>query len=154
MSTRGWTAYKPEGDDYIPVGRWGKDHWSTFAYLETVTVDKQGIVDNRRMRTHPRIHRELVGITFGHIQDGSSYPTMLKDGTSQERHDDWSCLEDMVAAGFIQAEFHTRRHGELFGRDEARVRLTDLGRAMAALLREHKADGGSFNSFNPTGVLP
>jgi hypothetical protein len=146
-----WIAYEPEGEDYVPVKRWGKDHWSTFAYLETRAVDADGLIDNRKMRCNLRLHRPFAantpGASVGSPVDGSRYPTRLKDG-ELPNHDDWSCLEDMVAAGLITAEFR-EKHGPAFGSGEARIRLTDEGRIVAAKLRGHKAAGGSFASFGP-----
>lgn len=142
-----WIPYEPEGNDYIPVERWGKDHWSTFAYLETRAVDQKGVIDNRRMRCNLRLHREFAfNVGFGAI-DGSAYPTRLRDGQA-EPHDDWSCLEDMVAAGLVHAEFH-RSASKAFGGGEARVTLTPEGLQVAAALRAHKANGGSFGDFAP-----
>ena len=139
-----WTEYKPEGE-YISIDRWGKDHWSTLAYLETCAVDNRGLIDNRRMRTHPRLHRELVGITFGEIQDGSQYPTRLREG-ELEKHDDWSCLEDMVANKLCRA-FFREKYDRPFGGNESRVEFTELGLKVAAELRAYKASGGKFSDF-------
>src|SRR5688572_21590317 len=96
-----WDKYEFEGEG-VPVKDWGQDHWSTFAYLETRAVDAKGVIDNRRMRCNPRLHRHLANMGMGSIIDGSKYPTRLKVGTI-DKHDDWSCLEDMVAAGFLKA---------------------------------------------------
>lgn len=143
-----WEEYQAEGDDYIPMDRWGKDHWSTFAYLETLTVDHRGVIENSRMRCNARLHRELVAMPFMD-HDGAKYPTILKDGEI-DRHDDWSCLEDMVSAGLIRAFYRVARHGVVFGGNEAKVELTPLGQKVAAELRVHKAGGGAFGSFNPS----
>lgn len=140
--------YKAEGDGYIPIERWGKDHWSTLGYLETRAVDHKGKIINRNMRCHPRLHREFIGISFGpEIQDGSAYPTRLKDGVA-ENHDDWSCVEDMVAAGLIRAYFRVVSDAA-FGGSEARIVFTELGLKYAAELRTHKARGGAFGTFSP-----
>ena len=72
--------------EHIPMSKWGKDHWSTFAYLETLAVDggKGGwaIPEKARMRTNKKRHPHLLGST-GFSSDalnGSKYPTRLKDG--------------------------------------------------------------------------
>jgi hypothetical protein len=145
----GWETYEATGGGYIPMERWGKDHWSTFAYLETCAVDQKGIVDNRRMRCHARVHREFCAqATFG-MQDGSKYPTRLKDG-ELEKHDDWSCFEDMVAAGLVRAQWRVKRSGEFFDCNEAKVELTPFGQQIAAQLRQYKAGGGNYHDFVPT----
>jgi hypothetical protein len=136
-----WEPYVPGSVDlYIPVSEWGSDHWSTFAYLETRVVDDRGLVDNRRMRCNSRLHRD-----FMHMADGKNYPTRLKGGKTIERHDDWSCLEDMVSAGLVRAWYDTT--GEPFGGGKARVELTELGSQVAGQLREHKASGGKWGEF-------
>lgn len=147
-----WEEYKVAGDDYIPIELWGKDHWSTLAYLEACAVDCHGLVDNRRMRCNPRLHREFAYVNpFGRVVDGSRYPTRTKAGDVQP-HDDWSCLEDLVAAGLVRAYWRLRYPERSFGGAQTKVELTDLGLTIVAALRAHKARGGSFAGFN--AVLP
>jgi len=154
MNNRDWVEYQADGNGYIPVEKWGKDHWSTFAYLETVTVDKGNIVGNRQMRTNPRLHRELVGISpaSGLPIDGS-YPTRLKGGEQAENHDDWSCIEDMVNAGIVVASFRVKDGRTLIGNSECRVRLTSEGEVIAHQLRDFKRNGGNFADFQPTNTM-
>lgn len=144
-----WEKYEPgDPSSYIPVEEWGQDHWATFAYLETVAVDKKGIVDNRKMRCNPRLHRELANLgALGDIIDGSKYPTRLKAGQQAEKHDDWSCLEDMIAAGLIESWYRVKRRREVFGGNEAKVKLTPLGQEIAGKLRAHRANGGKWSEF-------
>lgn len=149
-----WVLYvADEPADYIPVSEWSKDHWSTLVYLETVAVDNGGIVDNRRMRCNPRLHRELANLSFGRhggpLIDGSKYPTRLRDGKTVDKHDDWSCLEDMVAAELVQAWLREERIGEVFGGSQAKVELTNQGHELVAQLRKHKAGGGNYATFEP-----
>jgi len=128
---------------YIPMQQWGKDHWSTFAYLETRVVDYKGVVDNRRMRCNPRLHRAFAhSASFG----SKEYPTRLSGGVEEHNHDDWSCVEDMAAAGMIVLEWDSAP-SEPFGRGKAKVSLTPLGQDIASLLREHKGKGGTFGNF-------
>lgn len=143
-----WTTYEPDGR-YIPMDQWGKDHWATFAYLETRIVDHGGMVDNARMRCHARLHRPFAEDRGFGIMDGSQHATRLKEG-KQLDHDDWSCLEDMVAAGLIVAEFRVKKQDLMVGHCEAHVQLTAEGERLAPQLRRHKAAGGDFGSFTPT----
>lgn len=127
----------------IAIDRWGRDHWSTFAYIETCAVDNGGEQDVRRMRTDISLHpnmgpREPVG--EARPVDGSQYPTRLCDGASVAPHDDWSCLDDAEVAGLIE-NIGTGTH--------RRYRLTDRGLRVASMLRAHKTRGGSFASFRP-----
>jgi hypothetical protein len=143
-----WEPYTAGNDDHIPIEQWGKDHWSTFAYIETRTVDGKGLVDNQRMRCNPRLHRELANISpFSRVVDGSGSPTRLKNGEEQYCHDDWSCVEDMVKAGLVTAEFRIKYFDRVFGGNIVRVKLTEKGLEVAAALRAHKANGGNFSNF-------
>jgi hypothetical protein len=126
-----WIQYEPESDDATPIQLWGQDHWSTFAYLETRIVDHDGVVDNRKMRCAPRLHREFAHFMYeGELADGSKYPTRLKSGEI-ENHDDWSCLEDMVVLGLIKAFWHVKYPDRAFGNSEAQVELTAKGKIAA-----------------------
>lgn len=144
-----WEEYlSGNSNSYVPVSKWGKDHWSTFAYLETRAVDHKGIVDNSRMRCNVRLHKEFAFENFGNVVSGDKYPTRLKQG-ELEKHDDWSCLEDMVATGLLRAFTRVKFHGQIFGNSEARVELTELGQIYAEQLRRHKMNGGAFATFEP-----
>jgi hypothetical protein len=136
-------------DTHIPIEKWGKDHWSTFAYIETRAVDHHGYLDNRQMQ--PR---------------NTHYPCRLK-GYDPEKpetfvvgHGDWGCLEDMVAEGLVApgpealpqsatgripwSDVTTKRPAHT-----NQVRLTEKGIAIAGQLRGHKARGGNFATFEP-----
>ncbi len=140
-----WIDYEPEGADYVPVAQWGKDHWCTFAYLETCCVDRRGIIDNARMRCNARLHRNMVDSS--QVRNATDYPTILKGGETKGRHDDWSCVEDMARAGLITLRYRRLRPAAIFGNTEASVTLTDLGYRVAAGLRRSKSEGGSFATF-------
>lgn len=121
---------------------WGKDHWSTLGYLECRAVDNKGFIKNDHMRCNPRIHRE-----FAHAGSfmGKSSPTRLKNG-EMEQHDDWSCVEDMVAGGLI-VMYWKPISDEPFGCNVARVLFTDKGLTVVQSLRRHKMAGGTFSNF-------
>lgn len=141
--------YVPEGDGYIPIEQWGQDHWSTLAYLETCAVDRRGAVDNNRMRCNPRLHRQFMPTAPGaQSGDPDQYPTRLRGGAIQSKHDDWSCLEDMVAARVLEA-YYTPSTAAPFGGSRARVVLTDTGQQLAGALRRHRSGGGNYSGFIP-----
>ena len=84
--------YESEGNlfgewEVVPPTDWGKDHWSTLAFLETAAVDNKGLVQNAHMRAHPRLHPK-----YAHTGSTGEYPTRLKDGFELKDHDDWSCM--------------------------------------------------------------
>lgn len=118
----------------IPMARFGKDHWSTFAYLESRCVDHQGVLDARRMRCDPDRHPQ-----FAHSGVGTKYPTRTKKG-DVKNHDDWDCLDDCEVLGLIK-NTGTNLHPV--------YKLTALGSQIAGQLRKHKSDGGNFHSFAP-----
>lgn len=118
----------------IPPALWGRDHWSTFGYIETRIVDHGGVPYRTHMRCDARIH-PMFDHGAGHAA------TRLADGSVDRPHDDWSCLDDAEAAGLVAN----------VGTGIRRVyKLTDTGRKVAALLREHKGAGGSFSTFRWT----
>lgn len=160
-----------EPSQAISIDRWGKDHWSTLAYVETCVVDRKGVIDNRKMRCHPRLqgrhvlyHREVVGIMpfpgASQIHDGSKYPTRLKGGETVEHHDDWSCLEDMMDArlvAIIKIRRSPKRRSvdyDYFGGSEVVVKLTEAGYRVAGELRKHLAETNRASTFAPVVVIP
>ncbi len=83
----------------VPIEQWGRDHWSTFAYAMACVTTKAGRLDHRRMRCHPELHPGLVHLPPG--LSGAFPGTRLKEGKTLPRHDDWDCLDDIVAAGLL-----------------------------------------------------
>jgi len=132
----------------IPIEQWGKDHWSTLAYIETCIVDQQvvadiGGLDKRKMRCNPKTHPH-----WAHLPDWShDNGTRLKGYKSKEEtpdlllptHDDWDCVEDMEAENLVM----------ICSVANCWVSLTNEGRDIASQLREHKSKGGNFSDFEP-----
>lgn len=136
--------FKPCEMEHIPMSRWGKDHWSTLAYLETLAVDHTGLAKpvNARMRTNEKRHPHLVEGSLGMMgigagMGGSKYPTRLKDG-EVKGHDDWDCVDDATEEGLIE-DVGT-------GLNRA-YKFTKLGKEVMAKLRQFKMDGGNFADF-------
>lgn len=133
----------------IAIKDFGKDHWSTFAYIETCCVDSRGIPNRERMHCDPTIHPGLTNSANVMFQDQPGAPTRLsgyflpngnKDpGRAVSAHDDWSCAEDLEAAGLI--EWNGTGINPVF-------KMTAHGLAVAARLRAHKAGGGHFATFD------
>jgi len=114
----------------------GKDHWSTFGYIETRCVDHGGSPQRESMRCHANRHPMLVGRNG----DGSAHPTRLKGDKTLTHHDDWDCVDDLAREGLLE---------NLGSAVNPRYRLTPRGRAIAAQLRAHKEAGGNFGAFTP-----
>lgn len=145
--------------DKISVAKFGKDHWSLLAYVEHTCVNGtggQGELDRSKMRCNSKRHPELAGNFSSLLSDGGwklSYSTRLagyfdfaersdpeKAILSQVQvrdHEDWDCLEDLGAAGYV----------DVLSRINGRMQMTDAGLAVSAELRAFKAKGGQFAGF-------
>lgn len=92
--------------DRTPPSEWGKDHWSTYAYIAYCVTNRGGQPELSRMRCDPEVH---PGLTWARLWPGSDRPcspTRLKraaDGSPRYAwsHDDWSCVEDFESAGLL-----------------------------------------------------
>jgi hypothetical protein len=135
-------------DAHVPIELFGKDHWSTLAYIETHIVDHHEfrIKGDPRMRTCRRCWRiaqsapakeKLSGRV--RIDGDNSYPTRLADGRFADRHCDWDCVQDLIVAGILA----TRGEPDL----GKKVTITKRGFVVTAALRQHKANGGNFATF-------
>jgi len=119
----------------IAMSQWGKDHWSTLAYIECRCVDHGGVPDRRHMRANPELHPQ-----FAHIAWEDDIPTRRKGGKLKHNHDDWSCVDDMVAEGLVR--WLGTGMNPVF-------KLTERGLAVCTAIRKHKASGGNFAGFIP-----
>lgn len=127
----------------VPIERWGGDHWSTFAYIETRIVDHDGYLDMRQMR-----------------EDGQAYPSRLKDA-QLVGHDDMDCAMDAVEIGLLEPAGKMAGSTRITQRDGRgdikalthRFALTQKGKVVAAKLRAHKGNGGNWRDFEPGPVL-
>lgn len=142
-------------DELIAPERWGKDHWSTLAYIETRLVDHgpYTVGIDPRMKTnrrHLRIFADARAFAYtgarsyfnnrGQPAMRPEHATTLRDGTQVPGHDDWMCLQDLLAAGLLKVWGNEIQPGR-------KVRLSPLGLDVAARLRAHKASGGNFGGF-------
>lgn len=136
----------------VAVSMFGKDHWSMFAYLETCCVDGKagwGRLAPSRMRTNGQKRPELAENVPWRAKFGTRLQSFFElvgredpelaaaAGLQLLDHDDWDCLADLEAAGFVVVAPGER----------GQARLTELGFAVAAEVRKHKASGHQFSSF-------
>ena len=106
----------------VPRSKFGKDHWSTLAYVETRAVDHGGVIDPRHMRDKTtRLWRP-------------EYATILFDGKKQAGHDDWDCVKDLEAAFLLRQA-------------DGKLSLTRDGWKVVSELRQFRAEGGSWAKF-------
>lgn len=138
-------AIRTTANGPVPMEHWGKDHWSTLAFAECRAVDYDGKLDEVRMRTDPAVHPVIAEARAAKYGDfiNRAHPTVLKGGERLDGHDDWSCVEDMEAAGLV-----------VTGSGGTVVWLTDTGWRIAHELRRWKATGGNFAAFQPSRPQP
>jgi hypothetical protein len=140
----------PEGE-HVPMNLWGRDHWSTLAYIETKLVNHgETVVEfDPRMRQKRRHFRLLLQALPGHRKPGAivqgqameaQHGSRLSDGSYLPWHDDWDCVTDMIEEGLFEND---GGDGELIGYP---LKLTELGYAATAAIRKHKAEGGNFSN--------
>lgn len=130
---------------HIPIDKWGRDHWSTLLYIESICVDGDGVPVAERMRQWAgRPCRGKLRHAAGPMP--STHPTRLKDGTEIHDHDDFNCAADIEAAGLIR--WGGTGMLPLFS-------LTPLGWKVASALRRHMAESRprTTDTFDPTPFL-
>lgn len=152
----------------ITLNLWGKDHYSTLAYLESRAVDQGGVIQNAHMRTSLKRHPLFIARGgLGAPTDGGNYPTCYKGGEILE-HDDWDCLDDMVQAGLLSVKpadaalwevpvgsrGPIKHHGNIPTKAiKVTVKLTELGQQVAGELRAYKqgkASRSRYADFQPS----
>lgn len=133
--------------DVVPVSSWSKDHWSLLAYVETRVVDHNGKLNIQQLRCNPARHPlnqhnggwrlEYSSRLMGYFDAKLSAEESIAKNLQVSGHDDWDCLNDFEAAGYL----------EVISLVNGFVSLTEKGHEVAARLRVHKAAGGMFATF-------
>jgi hypothetical protein len=130
-------------NDFVPPELWGRDHYSTLAYVEARLVEGCYTVSfDPRMRQNRRHFRVLPGRKGQGVPMSPEHGSRLADGTYLPWHDDWCCVQDMLQAGLFEGDPDDWDAGMT-------LKLSDKGHAAAAALRKHKAEGGSFSNCGP-----
>ena len=120
----------------IEPHRWGKDHWSTFAYIETRCVDYRGRPNAQHIQTNHDRHPLM-----GNLYDGADYGIRLADCVLPgDEYDEWDCLDDLETYGLID-NVGTGLHRQ--------YEMTATGKLIAGQLRAHKADQKNYVTFQP-----
>lgn len=138
-------------DEYIDPSLFGRDHWSTLAYVESVMTDCAGfqLGNDPRMRANRRNYRvmnECARPKRAKNLSVTNHPMMPDDGSRLNNgqvvrgHDDWNCVEDFAALGFFDVDAASLDAG-------VTLKFSALGKTVAAALRQHKQDGGQFEQF-------
>lgn len=139
-------ALKKQG--YIPMTKWGKDHWSLLGYIGCRNVDHDCIMDGNHLRVNENRHVGIARHPGGGRWDPKAYGTRLhghfenkNDKTAyMPEHDDIDCAEDMEAEGLVVLGTTISLYAQ----------LTKKGQEIEAALRKHKQDGGNFADFLDT----
>ncbi len=117
--------------------KFGKDHWSCLAFLETQIIDRNFPIDIRRLRVNETKRPFRNGSPFGW---NDSYSTKIKGGHQIFGHDDIDVIDDLEDLGYIK---NNGTHINIY------PSLTKKGHRILSELREHKCNGGSFSNFEP-----
>jgi len=132
---------KYTSEEYIPVEVWGKDHWSTLAYIDALMVDHKGKFEMKgdaRMRSNRR-HFRLMPTPNG-VTMSPEHGSRLLDGSIVAGHDDWCCVQDFANAGLLNRTPEQLEPGVVF-------KLSTKGNELVERLRVHKKNGGTFSNF-------
>lgn len=140
----------------ITPEQFGKDHWALLAYVETTCVDGAngfGHLDRSKMRCNEHKHpafKSVIALASGwklsyssrlygffEFAERNDPEKAIEAGLQLRDHDDWDCLEDLAAAGYVK----------VLSLANAFIRMTDEGLRVTALLRAHKANGGQYAGF-------
>jgi hypothetical protein len=171
--------WRTTSDPAVEPDWFGRDHWSTFAYIETRIVDHRGTLNHAHMRCHGGRHPLMLAAKgdFLGVADGRQFATLLAAGEQLPDHDDYDCIDDLIAAGLLEVhmpKLADNADGDYFidaygkpacldddvihpdfvtGRTElelcafATFSLTERGKQVASDLRAHKGAGGNFATF-------
>lgn len=122
----------------VPPSHWGKDHYSTLAYVETRCVDSTdgiGIPKHVQIQTNHNRHPGMKN----HV-DGSEYGIRLKDGIELPGpdYDEWDCIQDFERYGLLE---------NIGTGTNPAYRMLPLGNELCGKLRAHKTQGGNWGDF-------
>ena len=134
----------------ISMLKFGRDHWSLLAYIESSCVNSQGgicTIEKNRMRCNPVKHpllssgiqwKDEYGTRLAQFDPSDGNEESFRKSTQISGHDDWDCLDDLESSGFI----------EILSLSNPTVKMTGKGLLVSSNLREFKAAGGSFSRFS------
>lgn len=144
-------------ENYIEPARWGRDHWSTLAYIDSRMTDfgepyLMGIDPKMRTkRRHLRVFAEANAFnsakartyyrTRGQTTIGQDDGSRLRDNTIVRNHDDFDCIQDFAAAGLLTVTPDKIEPGTA-------ISFSDKGREVMGALRLHKQAGGQWIDFS------
>jgi len=125
---------------HIEKEKFGKDHWSLLAYVETRCIDYKGVLALVHLRS---MNRALSGMEWKPEWGTRLSGFWNDDGTTNPdlklpEHDDFDCLDDLEEAGYIKS---------LGTGLNPAYKLTKEGVKVCSKLRQHKSAGKHFSQF-------
>jgi predicted transcriptional regulator len=132
----------------IEKERFGRDHWSTFAYLAHCATAREGEPDRNKMRTHPKNRHLMSQIQAMMTLSGVEWSkTRLAGGVEIDEHDDYDCMYDLIDAGLFLS---------VGSGAHPLVKLTDEGFRILKLVSDFLRAGvpgrtyGDFRPYDPS----
>ena len=138
--------------EFIPITMWGKDHWSTLAYIDSVIAEHSfyPITIDSHMRTKRETYDYFLmnkAKKFGFITQpyynflsSDAYGTKLNDGTTVMAHDDYSCIVDFAKEGLLNIDENSIITNK-------KIKFSDKGLTVMNCLHKHKVNGGTYSNF-------
>jgi hypothetical protein len=120
---------RAEKQSRLPLKSFGEDHWTLLAYIDVCCSGRTGRLEHRHLRSKPT--------------KKSNEPSLFKSSqpepeTGSLTYDDWDCLADLEAVGFV----------ELVSYATGLVHIFPGGLKAAAALRAHGERGESIKTFS------
>ena len=129
----------------IEMERWGRDHWSLLAYIESRCVNGIGGIgtpEHVRIQTNLNRHPGMANyspVTGGKI-DGSEWGIRLANGETLPGpdYDEWDCIDDLEIQGLIL---------NIGTGINPSYSMMPFGKVVASKYRAFRASGGHVNDF-------
>ena len=120
---------RSEKQSRVPLKSFGEDHWTLLAYIDVCCSGQAGRLEHRHLRSKPTIKSSELSLLKS---------IELEHETHSLKYDDWDCLADLEAVGFV----------ELVSYATGLVHIFPGGLKAAAALRAHGERGESIKTFS------
>jgi len=123
----------------LPLTAFGEEHWTLLAYIDICCSGQAGRLEHRHLRTSSSGKEEAAMVITTRREPTSKRKTRHNDPAPPlNGHDDWDCLADLEAVGFV----------ELVSYATGLVHIFPGGLKAAAALRAHGERGESIKTFS------
>lgn len=130
MVRRPESIKRPQKSNRLPLKAFGEDHWTLLAYIDYCCSGQAGRLEHNRLRRKPSKVKSTESLVF---TSGDRV-----GATESLNYDDWDCLADLEAVGFV----------ELVSYATGLVHIFPGGLKAAAALRAHGDRGESIKTFS------